>query len=86
MSDVLVQRFSQSGLSLAHRVSEGALSALSKEMESSLGISVSRADLWCATEAAKALGLSQEALAQMVQLQAEPESGNEVEDSLKQFA
>lgn len=86
LCDVLVQRFSQSGLSLAHRVSEDALSALSKAMESSLGISVSRADLWCATEAAKALGLSQEALAQMVQLQAESESGNEVENSLKQFA
>lgn len=54
-------------------------------MESALGLSVSRSDLWCAEEAAKALGLSKAALEEILELDATSTSNGSV-SSLNQMA
>lgn len=71
LADLLGQRYSQSGRGIAQRVTEESLKVLTTAMESTLGLAVSRAELWCAVEAAKALGLSKAALEEILELEAE---------------
>ncbi|MBA3995257.1 MAG: hypothetical protein C0469_17195, partial [Cyanobacteria bacterium DS2.3.42] len=85
LGGLLGQKHSQSGKGIAHRVPEKSLKVLSKAMESALGLSVSRSDLWCAVEAAKALGLSKAALEEILELDATSTSNGSV-SSLNQMA
>lgn len=80
-TDLLAQKYSQSGGGIAQRVPEESLNVLREGMNSTLGLSVSRADLWCAIEAAKLLGMSKSALEEILELDAEPDS-NSFDDSL----
>lgn len=85
LTGLLGQKHSQSGRGIAHRVPEESLKELSKAMELALGLTVSRSELWCAVEAAKALGLSKAALEETFELDAEGTPNGSV-DSLKQIA
>ena len=71
LSGLLAQKYSQSGRGIAQRVPEDALNVLNEAMESTLGLPASRAELWCAVEAAKALGISKAALEEIFELDAE---------------
>lgn len=53
-----VQRHSTNGNGIAHRVPQCSMKELSLAMESVIGQPVTRAELWCAAEAAIALGVS----------------------------
>ncbi len=75
--DLLFQMHSQSGKSLAHRVSDQSLATFSHAMEATLGLSVSRMELWCAIEAAKALGLSKATLEEILDLNVEARGDDE---------
>lgn len=69
LQELVFQKYSQGGRSLVHRVPEEFLKSFSNAMESTVGLPVTRADLWCAVEAAKALGLSRETLEKMLELE-----------------
>lgn len=71
LQDLLFQKHSQSGMSLAHRVPEQSLRTLSQAVQAELGVPVSRAELWCAVEATKALGLSKTTLEELLELDSE---------------
>jgi len=51
------KRFSRGEASIAHRIPEQSIANLNDALNE-LGITASRADLWCAVEAARALGIS----------------------------
>lgn len=86
LSGLLGQKFSQSGRGIAQRVPLQALNALNEAMESTLGLPVTQADLWCAVEAAKALGISKAALEEIFELDADIAEQDAVTDSIKQIA
>lgn len=71
LSGLLGQKYSLSGKGIAHRLPDESLKMLSNEMEKVLGLTVSRADLWCAVEAAKVLGVSKESLEDILELSTE---------------
>lgn len=57
MGGFISKRFSQAEVSIAHRIPEQSIATLNEALEE-LGITASRADIWCAVEAARALGRS----------------------------
>lgn len=71
LQELVFQKYSQCGKGLVHRVPEEFLKSFSYAMESTVGLPVTRADLWCAVEAARALGLSQETLEKLLELEVE---------------
>jgi UDP-N-acetylmuramyl pentapeptide synthase len=62
------QKYSQSSQSLAHRIPDATLKKLSESMSSNLGLTVSRSELWCAVEAAMALGISEATIEEILEL------------------
>ncbi|MBX9723728.1 MAG: hypothetical protein K2X81_20145 [Candidatus Obscuribacterales bacterium] len=62
-------RHSLCGIGMADRISDSALNELSEAMQSAIGQPVSRADLWCAIEAAKALGVTTSDIEVMLELE-----------------
>lgn len=90
LEEVLVgltsRKYSQSEGGIAKRVSEQALKALSEAMESTQGLSVSRSELWCAVEAAKALGLSEATLEKVFEVESEVVVTDSGAASLRQTA
>lgn len=82
LQDLLFQKHSQSGLSLAHRVPLESLKAVSQAVQAELGVSVSRAELWCAVEATKALGISKSTLEELLELDSETTCSDSKSDAL----
>jgi UDP-N-acetylmuramyl pentapeptide synthase len=82
---LLGQKYSQSGRGIAQRLPQEALNVLNKAMASK-GLTVSRADLWCAVEAAKALGVSKAALEKTFELDSDLSDKDAATDSIKQLA
>lgn len=76
LTDLIGQKYSLSGKSISHRLSQNSLNELRHEMERTLHLTVSRAELWCAVEAAKVLGISKQTLEDLLQLDAIPENSN----------
>ncbi|GEM_PF-572948 len=68
LKDLLASRHSLSGKGIAERLSESALHQLSEAMQSAISEPVSRAEVWCAVEAAKALGMSTSELEEIFEL------------------
>lgn len=68
LQDQTAQRYSLSGYSIAHRIAEKSLHELSNAMYATIGQPVTRAELWCAIEASKALELSTTELEQVLEL------------------
>ena len=68
---LLAQKWSASGRSISDRVADSSITELSAAMESAVGQKVSRAELWCAAEAAKALGVSKASLEDILELTGE---------------
>lgn len=64
-------KYSQRGDSLAHRVSDIAFKRLSETMASDLGLTVNRSELWCAVETARALGISDASILEILEHSAE---------------
>ncbi len=67
LGNLLAERFTQTGEGLARRVSPQELDELNEAL-TTLGIRASRADLWCAIEAAKALGIPTAELEELLEL------------------
>lgn len=74
LTDLIGQKYSLSGNSISHRVSQNSLSELRHQLERTLNLTISRAELWCAVEAAKVLGMSKQKLEELLELDAVPES------------
>jgi UDP-N-acetylmuramyl pentapeptide synthase len=70
-----VRRRSLSGAGMTQRLSEQSVQELSAAMESIFSQGMTRAEIWCAVEAAMALGLSKEVLEEIFEL----EEGSEAE-------
>ncbi len=68
LGNLTAVQHSLSGNSLAQRVSQQSLEQLSVAMQQAIGQAVSEAELWCATEAAKVLGLSKHELEKILGL------------------
>lgn len=62
------KRFSRGEASIAHRIPEHSIATLNDAL-SELGITASRADFWCAVEAARALGISTAELETLFELE-----------------
>jgi UDP-N-acetylmuramyl pentapeptide synthase len=67
--NLMAARYSKSESSLASQVTDAALAELSDAMKKVVGQSVTRAELWCAIEAASALGVSDSKLMSQLNLQ-----------------
>lgn len=67
--DLNALRFSQGKQSIANSLPESAVQELSNAMQSAIGQSVSRAEIWCAVEAARVLGISDSALEEAFEMQ-----------------
>lgn len=75
-SSLNVKRRSLSGAGMTQRLSEQSVQDLSAAMESIFAQGMTRAEIWCAVEAAMALGLSSQALEEIFELEEEPEAGS----------
>lgn len=64
-------KYSNNPESVAHRVSDVAFKRLSESMASDLGLTVSRSELWCAVETARALGISDSSILEVLEHSAE---------------
>lgn len=62
------QKYSQNSESLAHRIPDATFTKLSDAMSSNLGLTLGRAELWCAVEAALALGISEATIEEIMEL------------------
>ncbi len=69
-----VKRRSLSGGGMTQRLSEQSVRELSAAMESIFSQCMTRAEIWCAVEAALALGISSEALEEIFEMEEEPEA------------
>lgn len=65
------QKFSQSSHSLTHRIPDATFAKLSESMASNFGLTLNRSELWCAVEAALALGISQATIEEILELEVE---------------
>lgn len=74
IGSLTAQKYSLSGRSISHRVTQGALDDLNEVMYAVTGQNVSRSELWCAVETAKALGLSSSTLEEIFEIQDEAET------------
>lgn len=85
-NDLVAQKHSLGGRGIAHRLPQHSLQELSKAMEAAIGQPVTRAELWCAVEAAKALGVSTLALEEIFELTSEVGEANLTANPVRQIA
>lgn len=76
--------FSDSGI--AYKMPERCLQELSEALESSIGQPITCAELWCAVEAARVLGVSSKAIEEIFEITGESAGDNLHTGSIKQIA
>ncbi|HNB21831.1 MAG TPA: hypothetical protein PKZ32_05430 [Candidatus Melainabacteria bacterium] len=86
LSSIVAKRRSMSDLGIAQRLSDQAVGQLSAAMESIFSQSVTRAEIWCAVEAAMALGVTAQALEDIFEINDQPEGMQLNLEEVKQTA
>lgn len=84
--DLVAQKYSLGGKGISHKLPESSIKELSEAMQATIGQPVTRADLWCAIEGAKALGFSTAALEEIFELSNESVECSLPVKSAKQIA
>ncbi len=68
--DMNLRRFSQGELGIVNSLSESFVRDLSQAMQTAIGHAVSRAEIWCAVEAAQVLGIGTDTLQEIFEVRA----------------